>query len=267
MMYKNLLTDKSFILANLFGAMHISVVYILVFLSSYLIGSIPFSWIITKIKTGEDLRKIGSGNVGGRNVFRATKSRNWALFAGFLDVCRSVTAVALPFHLSNIWYFQNYPQYNLPLTDFFPDTALGFSLAFAGVAAIFGHNWSIYLLPGHAGRGITVVLGSMLYANPIIIAFWIILWPIVITIVGYSSITYIVVTLLVGVIALFLPSVMLMPWAQYNLALGVMLFIIALIMASRQRDNFRKIRAGEAKKMKIWGAVFGKKKMSDEILK
>lgn len=245
--------------------MHISVVYILVFLSSYFIGSIPFSWIITKIKTGEDLRKIGSGNVGGRNVYRATKSRNWALFAGFLDVARSVTAVALPFYLSNILYFQNFPQYNIPLTDFFPDTALGFSLSVAGVAAIFGHNWSIYLLPGHAGRGITVVLASMLYANPIMIAFWIILWPIVITIVGYSSITYIVTTALVGVIALFFPVVM--PWAPYNLAVAIILFSVAIIMISRQKDNIRKIRTGEAKKMKIWKALRGKKKLSEEVLK
>ncbi len=245
--------------------MHIAIVYLLVFISSYVIGSIPFSWIITKIKTGEDLRKIGSGNVGGRNVYRATKSRNWALFAGFLDICRSLTAVALTFYLSNILYFKNHSKYNLPITGFFPDTALAFSLTIAGVGAILGHNWSLYLLPGHGGRGITVVLASMLYANPIMIAFWIVLWPIVITIVGYSSITYIVTTALVGVIALFFPVVM--PWVPYNLAIALILFSISLVMISRQRDNIRKIRTGEAKKMKIWKAVFGKKKMSDEILK
>lgn len=245
--------------------MHISVVYILVFLSSYVIGSIPFSWIITKLKTGEDLRKIGSGNVGGRNVYRATNSKNWALFAGFLDVCRSVTAISLPFYLSDKLYFQYYSEYNTQLIDFFPDTALAFSLAVSGLAAILGHNWSLYLLPGHGGRGITVVLASMLYVNPIMIAFWIVLWPIVITVVGYSSITYIVTTALVGIIALFFPVVM--PWVPFQLVTALILFSISIVMISRQKDNIKKIRTGEAKKMKLWGAVFGKKKMSDEILK
>ncbi len=247
--------------------MHLAVVYVIVFISSYVIGSIPFSWIVTKLKTGQDLRQVGSGNVGGRNVYRATQSRNWALFAGFLDVLRSVTAVAVPFIVSKILYFD--PVYSgilEPLTSFFPDTILCFSLAVSGVGAILGHNWPLYLLSS-GGKGITVVLASMLVANPIIIAFWIVLWPIVITIVGYSSITYIVVTALCGVIALFLPAVMLMPWAQCNLAIAILLFVIALVMVSRQRDNFRKIKSGEAKKMKIWKALGGKKKMSEEILK
>ena len=247
--------------------MHLAIVYFIVFLSSYLVGSIPFSWIVTKLKTNQDLREVGTGNVGGRNVYRATKSKKWALLAGFLDVLRSATAVAVPYFISKILYFD--PLYGdtlEPLTSFFPDTILSFSLAVAGVGAILGHNWPLYLFSS-GGRGITVVLASMLVANPLIIAFWIILWPIVIAIVGYSSITYIVVTALCGVIALFLPTILLMPWAQCNLSIAVILFAIALIMLSRQKDNFRKIRTGEAKKMKIWKALGGKKKMSEEILK
>jgi glycerol-3-phosphate acyltransferase PlsY len=250
--------------------MHLAVLYVIVFLCSYVVGSIPFSWIVTKLKTGLDLRQVGSGNVGGRNVYRATKSKKWAWFAGFLDVSRSVTAVAVPFFISKIYYFNplflENAAFKEPLTSFFPDTILCFSLAVAGLGAILGHNWPLYLLSS-GGRGITVVLASMLVANPLIIAFWIFLWPVVITLVGYSSIAYVVTTILCGVIALFLPSVIMMPWAQCNLAIAVLLFTIALVMLSRQRDNFRKIREGEAKKMKIWKALGGKKKMSEEILK
>ena len=180
-------------------------------------------------------------------------------------MCRSVSGIVVPFYVSNALYFQNIPEYNLPLTNFFPDTALGFCLTIAGFGAILGHNWSLYLLPGHSGRGITVVLASMIFINPIMVIFWIVLWPLVITVVGYSSIAYIVTTALVGVIALFFPVVM--PWAPFQLATAILLFSIALVMISRQKDNIRKIRSGEAKKMKIWGAVFGKKKVSDEILK
>lgn len=268
-MYKNLitfevLTDKSFIKVKLILMhMHFAVVYVIVFVCSYVIGSIPFSWIVTKLTTGQDLRKVGSGNVGGRNVYRATKSKKWAWFAGFLDVSRSVTAVVVPYIVSKVLYFDK--LLNLEkLTSFFPDTIACFSLTIAGLGAILGHNWPLYLLSS-GGRGITVVLASMLVANPIVVAFWIILWPLVITLVGYSSIAYMVTTFLCGVIVLFLP--VMMPWAECNLAIAVLLFTISFVMLSRQRDNFRKIKSGEAKKMKIWKALGRKNKISEEILK
>ncbi len=244
-------------------AMHLAVAYSLVLLGSYLIGSIPFSWIVTKLKIGEDLRKIGSGNVGGRNVYRATKSRNLAILAGILDLTRSITAIATSYFIFRYFFAQGNPIQFWPYTDVIPSS---FALTIAGLGAAFGHNWPVYLL-SHGGRGITVVLGSLLVANPILIAFWVILWPIIITIVGYSSITYVLVTALVGVIALFLPPGMMMPWAKGNLAVACLMFGIALIMLSRQKDNFRKIRSGEAKKMRIIKALKGKKKLSDEILK
>lgn len=242
--------------------MHISIVYILVFISSYLIGSVPFSWIVTKLKTGKDLREIGSGNVGGRNVYRATNSTPWAIFAGFLDVSRSLIAMAVPYFITRAYYFTS-SELVLP---WFNDTLACFALSLSGIGAILGHNWPIYLF-SHGGKGITVVIASMALANPILLGFWILLWPIIITIVGYSSITYIVVTFLVGVIALCLPSVILMPWAQCNLGLAVLLFGITIIMLSRQGDNFRKIRNGEAKKMNILKVFRGKSTLSDEALK
>ncbi len=246
--------------------MHVAIVYLLIFLGSYLVGSIPFSWIVVKLKLGEDLRQIGSGNVGGRNVYRATKSKSWALFAGFLDVTRSVAAFAIPYILTKIFYFST----NDVLVEFFIWPEFGiltcFSLVIAGFGAILGHNWPIYLL-SHGGRGITVVIATTLVSNPILLAFWAILWPICISFVGYSSINYIVVTLLVGVIALFLPQSMLMPWASYNLGLAVLFFLVAIVMISRQRDNIRKMKAGEAKRMRIFKALKGKGKLGDEILK
>ena len=246
--------------------MHYSIVYILIFLSSYTFGSIPFSWIITKIKTGEDLRKIGSGNVGGRNVYRATKSKFWAFFAGILDVSRSLIAIIVPYFLTKNLYFANI---DTPVQMFiWTDVQLltGFALTIAGIGSILGHNWPIYLLSS-GGRGITVVIGSMIFANPLLLLFWAVLWPFVITIIGYSSITYIVTTLLVGIIALFIPPAILMPWAPHNLGLALLFFAIAIIMVTRQRDNFRKIRTGEAKKMNILKVLRGKGKLSDEALK
>ena len=58
-----------------------------------------------------------------------------------------------------------------------------------------------------------------------------------------------------------------MGWAEYNLGLALLFFAIAIVMISRQRDNFRKIKAGEAKRMRILKALKGKSKLGDEMLK
>jgi glycerol-3-phosphate acyltransferase PlsY len=264
--FSNSISHKSFNKASGVKIMHVAIVYILIFLGSYLIGSIPFSWIVVKLKLGEDLRTIGSGNVGGRNVYRATKSRGWAALAGFLDISRSIAAIAIPYMVSKNFYFTN----NDVLIELFIWPEFGiftcFALTITGLGAILGHNWPIYLL-SHGGRGITVVFATTLFANPILLAFWAILWPICISFIGYSAINYIFVTFLIAIIALFLPQSMLMPWANYNLGLAILLFLVALIMLTRQRDNIRKIRTGEAKKMRVFKALKGKSKLGDEMLK
>ncbi|GAG03060.1 unnamed protein product, partial [marine sediment metagenome] len=109
--------------------MHLAAAYSLVLLGSYLIGSIPFSWIVTKLKTGEDLRKIGSGNVGGRNVYRATKSRNIAILAGILDLTRSVTAIATSYFIFKHFFEQGDTIPFWPDTDVIPSS---FALTIAG---------------------------------------------------------------------------------------------------------------------------------------
>ncbi|MHA1303496.1 MAG: glycerol-3-phosphate acyltransferase [Candidatus Heimdallarchaeaceae archaeon] len=229
--------------------------YVFVFVLSYIIGSIPFSWIITKLKTGKDLRRLGSRNVGGRNVYRITKSLNWALFAGFLDVSRSFAAIFVPYMLIR------YPIGFVGLEDG------RFLLTVAGIAAVVGHNWPLYL-QSHGGRGITVIVGTMSFINPALIAVWLILWPIVILFVGYSSIAYIAVTILVGIFALFLPSSWIMPWIDMDrLEIALILFGIALLMITRQADNIRQIKAGEAKKISLIKAIRKKSKLSDEMLK
>jgi len=246
--------------------MHVAIVYILIFIGSYLIGSIPFSWIVVKLKLGEDLRTIGSGNVGGRNVYRATKSKSWSALAGFLDISRSIAAIAVPYMLSkNLYFVTNDVSVQMFIWPEF-ELFTCFALTITGFGAILGHNWPIYLL-SHGGRGITVVFATTLFANPILFAFWALLWPICIAFVGYSAINYIVVTFLVAIIALFLPQSMLMPWADYNLGLAILLFLVAIIMTTRQRDNFRKIRTGEAKRMRVFKALKGKSKLGEEMLK
>ena len=67
---------------------------------SYLLGAVPFGLLLTRVLKGEDLRKVGSGNIGATNVMRAL-GRGWGLVSFALDCAKGWAAVALiaPGHL------------------------------------------------------------------------------------------------------------------------------------------------------------------------
>ena len=68
------------------------VISIGVILLAYVIGSIPFGWLIVKLKTGQDIRVIESGRTGGTNAMRAAGF--WAgLLTAIMDILKGATAV------------------------------------------------------------------------------------------------------------------------------------------------------------------------------
>lgn len=106
----------------------------------YLLGSIPNVYIMVKLFTGKDVRKIGSGNVGGLNAMRNV-SLPVGLLGGLLDVAKGVLAVFL--------------AQNLGLHEIVP--------LLTGIAAVAGHNWPLYLnFTGGKGVGTTVGVMSMI---------------------------------------------------------------------------------------------------------
>ena len=232
----------------------------------YLLGSIPFAFITVKIFLGGlDIRTIGSKNIGGRNVVRAfqhkEKPKSIAYTAGIvvaiLDMLKGFfamwIAVAISFTVghSDAWV-----------------------IAFAGPAAILGHNWCIWLL-SHAGRGVAATLGSMIFFNPVFLPLWLVAFFGLSTICFYSAITYIVSFIIMGLIFLswpwFLsplgmfgvdPNTITEP--SFGLVAMVAMFAITLIVITRQKANFDKIERGEASRMKLWKIFKGK---ADEALK
>lgn len=106
----------------------------------YLLGSIPNVYIMVKLFTGKDVRKIGSGNVGGLNAMRNV-SLPAGLLGGLLDVAKGVLAVFL--------------AQKLGLHEIVP--------LLTGIAAVAGHNWPLYLnFTGGKGVGTTVGVMSMI---------------------------------------------------------------------------------------------------------
>lgn len=106
----------------------------LVLVAAYLLGSIPSSWLIVRWRTGQDIRRIGSGNPGAMNV-RDHVGLRPALVVGAADIGKGAAAVGLAY-----------------LAGFG-----GVEAVLAGLLAVAGHGWSIFLrLDGGHGTGPTV---------------------------------------------------------------------------------------------------------------
>ena len=117
--------------------------YALIIPVAYVLGSIPWGYLITLAVKGEDIRQYGSGKTGMTNVLRTVGGR-FAAVALLLDVSKGVLAVFLARVVA--------------------DTAA--VEVVAGLAALLGHNWSVFL--GFAGgRGIATGLGGLLVIEPI----------------------------------------------------------------------------------------------------
>lgn len=116
---------------------------------SYLLGSIPFSQIIAKSVKGIDLHKVGSLNIGARNLFRNVGT-GWGLLGGLLDFSKGYVSVLLAQRLE-----VPYPAY-----------------LFAGAAAVAGHNWPIWLR-FRGGKGLSTAAGVAVHLGwlPALVSF------------------------------------------------------------------------------------------------
>jgi glycerol-3-phosphate acyltransferase PlsY len=125
----------------------------LLLVGAYLLGSVPFAQVLARIK-GLDLRLLGSGNVGAGNLSRVA-GWQWGAAAGILDGLKGLFPVLMA---------QN--------------AGLGKGAAgMVGLAAVVGHNWSIFMR-GRSGRGMATSVGLLLALDPVLLV-WTTGWSIV----------------------------------------------------------------------------------------
>lgn len=125
----------------------------------YLLGSVPTGVVVCRLIRGVDVRRHGSGHTGGLNVTR-TAGLPAGVLTGAVDALLGVGAVAAASSLTDD-----------------PWAAVA-----AGVMAVVGHNWSVFIRFG-GGIGISSLGGAMLYLSPgtaltaivILLAFWVVL--------------------------------------------------------------------------------------------
>lgn len=150
------------------------VIILLILLLSYLVGSIPPSYLVGKIFHGVDIRDQGSGNVGGANAIRLF-GKKFGLAAGLFDILKGTAMVLIMESMSNettieTGYFASQP--NL--------------MATAGFLTIVGHSFSLFLR-FKGGKGGATTAGVVLALDPISGTILILLWILVIGTTRFTS--------------------------------------------------------------------------------
>jgi acyl phosphate:glycerol-3-phosphate acyltransferase len=136
--------------------------FILAFVFGYILGSIPFGLVLTRLTGGPDLRAIGSGNIGATNVLRTGK-KGLAAATLALDLLKGTAAV----------YFAGFV--------FGHEAAL-----VAGLAAFLGHLFPVWL-GFKGGKGVATYLGVLLGLAPVYVVAFGVVWLSVAYFTRYSS--------------------------------------------------------------------------------
>lgn len=198
---------------------------------AYLLGSIPSAYIITRLATGKDIRRLGGGNVGARNVFHEVGL--WAaIIVSVFDIGKGAAAIAIASWLLGA------PQL--------------FVLA-AGLAVVAGHIWPIYL-KFTGGNGLATTLGvlSVLMTRELLIVIALIL---IFTVITRNVVLSVNISLLsVPVSAWFLEKSG--PFVAFSVVLLLILvlnflptFRAALVKAGSKENFFNELlRREKAKK-------------------
>jgi len=201
--------------------------YVLMIAVGYLIGSIPFGWIVGKMMRGIDVRDYGSGATGATNVLRTLGMRPFLLV---------LVADALKGYLPVIatWYIAE-PHVG-------SEAAHGLQVA-AGGAAIVGHDWPLYI-GWRGGKGVATSYGALAgLLFPLSLGLVVLAILIVLTF-RYMSLMS-VTTIPVG-------SAILVGLAftdQVPLAYAVFGLLATLLVLFRHRDNIQRLLAGKEPKM------------------
>ncbi len=147
-----------------------------IILLSYLVGSIPSGVIVSRMFFGFDIRDKGSGNMGSTNVFRVLGVK-WGMLVQLLDILKGIIAVAV---ISQIFSGEMAFTNRTPFED-----ATVIKLI-AGVAAVIGHIWSIFVR-FRGGKGINTAAGMLVAIAPIDVGVALVFFLLTFFLSGYVS--------------------------------------------------------------------------------
>ena len=189
---------------------------ILIIFSSYLVGSIPFGYILTKFFLKKDIREIGSGNIGATNALRTGNKA-----VGFGTLALDISKAILPLVFINI----NYSEY----------------IFVSSLSIFIGHVFPAWL-KFKGGKGVATYLG-ILFCIDISFGFiFSITWLIVFFIFKYSSLSSLLASLVIPVHILFFLD-------SENIFFFVIMFVLIFFT---HRENIKRLINKEESKSKIY---------------
>lgn len=186
----------------------------LAIIGGYLLGSIPFGLVLTKLAGYGDIRDIGSGNIGATNVLR-TGNKKLALATLILDASKGAIAVGIAYYFAD---------FNIALI--------------AGFSALVGHLFPVWL-KFKGGKGVATTLGTLLALKPLVGLAACGIWLLTAAITRYSSLSAIVAVAASPAVAHFM-------YGNANLT-GFCGFVALLVIMKHRANIERLIRKEEPK--------------------
>ena len=187
---------------------------IIVAVYSYLLGSIPFGLVLTKIFLKKDIREFGSGNIGTTNVLRTGK-KSLAIATLILDLLKGYFSIALTFI-----YFENL-------------------ISYSALICFIGHIFPVWL-KFKGGKGVATYLGVVLALSYKFFLIFGITWLVLSFLFRYASLSSIISSLIVFVYSYFFIN---------NFSL--ILFIFFVIIIYTHRENIVRLKNSEESKIKL----------------
>ena len=190
--------------------------YFIVGIVSYLMGSIPFGLILTKIFLNKDIREIGSGNIGATNALR-TGNKLIGYSTLILDIAKAIIPV--------IFVKINYPDL----------------IYIASLCAFLGHVFPIWL-KFKGGKGVATYVGILFSINLLLGIIFVASWGIIFLIFRYSSLSSIIGSISIPIYILITDQI------SNAIFFGIMFILIFFT----HRENIKRLKNKEESKTKIY---------------
>jgi len=190
--------------------------YLIVGIASYLMGSIPYGLILTKIFLNKDIRDIGSGNIGATNALR-TGNKLIGYSTLILDIAKAIIPV--------IFVKINYPEL----------------IYVASLCAFLGHVFPIWL-KFKGGKGVATYVGILFSINFLLGIIFVTSWGIIFLIFRYSSLSSIIGSISIPIYILITDQI----------SNAIFFSIMFVLIFYTHRENIKRLKNKEESKTKIY---------------
>jgi glycerol-3-phosphate acyltransferase PlsY len=220
-------------------------IYFIVAVVAYLLGSIPFGYILMRVFRGEDVRAIGSGNIGATNVARKAPGLGAATLV--LDAVKGMCAVfignALAQTSANAYRLDTLGGF---VTAYHVDPR--FFMAIAAVFAILGHVFPVWL-KFKGGKGVATGVGAFVAVAPKAVLIVLVIFVAVVAAFRYISLGSIVAA------AAFPLFAWLLYRYQASPAVFAAMVVASALIIAKHHQNIRRLLAGTEHRFTVWTAT------------